>query len=410
MTLLRQHQPDLLSAAYVQFYVIVHVVVDRATYPITCCTLLGRAVLVFTASSGSEAAASDTPPMLTAVATEPVDGPANDDVSGDDEAQPVVPAATVPSDDKVLQQGWLQKQAVSARFFKPWARRLVTVRPGSISWEPKGRCGLSNGGESTPAAARTMSLVGASYRAIVGKPQCISVTGSDGRELRLWIDDVAQANIWASAIATAAGAPPPLLEDFGDVAHSTEARALATASANSERGAFHSTLFVRTPPGWITCERWTECYGVVADGVLSLHVYRGAPLPFQQRVLRSGGCAVDVAELEACRAGHYCFRLTPPLPSECGDCLGDASAADHAKLLTAEGGALTLCAASSHEQLVWLQALVKSGARYVDEPTSASGSAGTGAGAGAGAGAGGGSGASPSPPPLNSPPPPPSGP
>ena len=36
--------------------------------------------------------------------------------------------------------------------------------------------------------------------------------------------------------------------------------------------------------------------------------------------------------------------------------------------LAAEGGAVTLCATSSHEQLIWLQALVKSGARYVDEP------------------------------------------
>ena len=312
------------------------------------------------------------------VATEAVDDPNKDDpteedptkdedVSGDDDVEPAAPAATVPADDKVLQQGWVQKQAVSARFFKPWARRLVTVRPGSISWEPKKRCRHSDSGESTPAAARMISLVGASCRAIVGKPQCISVMSSEGRELRLWIDDAAQANVWASAIATAAGAAPPPLEDFGDIAHSAEARATATASANGERGAFHSTLFVRTPPGWITCESWTECYGVVADGVLSLHVYRGAPLPFRQVVLRSGGCAIDVAELEDCRTGHYCFRLTPPPPSECGDCLGEASAADQARL-TAEGGAVTLCAVSSHEQLIWLQALVKSGARYVDEP------------------------------------------
>ena len=312
-------------------------------------------------------ASDDAKPVLTA------DDPTkDDDVSGDDEV-PVL-AAAAPADDKVLQQGWIQKQAVSSRFFKPWASRLVTVRPGSISWQPKTRCRLSQSGESTPDAARTMSLVGASCRAVVGKPQCISVTSSEGRELRLWIDDAAQANMWASAIATAAGAALPPLEDFGDVAHSAEARTLATASANGERGAFHSTLFVRTPPGWITCESWTECYGVVVDGVLSLHVYRGAPLPFRQVVLRSGGCAIDVAELEDCRTGHYCFRLMPPPPSKCGDCLGEASAADQAKL-AAEGGAVTLCATSSHEQLIWLQALVKSGARYVDEPAAAAATA-----------------------------------
>jgi len=76
-------------------------------------------------------------------------------------------------------------------------------------------------------------------------------------------------------------------------------------------------------------------------------------LPF--KVLRlSPACSLAVSELEDCRTGHYCFSLALARCHADGRprCGGDERA--------------TLCMANSHEQILWLQALVANNASYVE--------------------------------------------
>lgn len=277
-------------------------------------------------------------PAMADPATTPPDPPPDDNSDDELEATALAEVSQQP-----LHQGVIWKQAVTSRWFKPWTRRTVTVWPGTITWS---KCA---------GHSHSMPLKGSTCNAVLGHPLRISVTFDSGAELVLQAENAASARTWALSIATAVGAPLPpqqAMPDFGDVAHDAEVRQLATQLAN-DQGAFCTTLFLRNPPGYFTGETWTECFGAVADGALSLFLDKRAVLPFWRNPLVNGTCSVEVAEREDCRTGHYCFCV---LPSQKG-------------CAPSVGGSLTLCATSSHEQLIWLQALVKAGARYADEPS-----------------------------------------
>jgi len=238
-------------------------------------------------------------------------------------------------------------ERLARKLCRRWLHRFVVITPSRITW--------SSSAISSDACLGSLDLAGATATAVACQPTQLRVRSRAGAELVLDAGDEARATQWKAAVAMSVGLSDvlPSLGDFGDVAHSAEARALAAEAATGPRGAFHSALSLRSA-GWVH-NRWHECYGVVANGMLALYESREAPLPFRAVSLRDA-CAAGLSELEDCRAGHYCFALS------LGAC--DGRAAEER---------LTLCAPSSHEQLLWLQALVGSGTAFVqpEEPPAA---------------------------------------
>ena len=77
-----------------------------------------------------------------------------------------------------------------------------------------------------------------------------------------------------------------------------------------------------------------------------LRLYKNERSEKPSRTLKASECECEVGEREACHTDHYCFRLK------------------HAD------GVVTLCALSSKELLLWLQALQAGGVKYEDPPIS----------------------------------------
>ena len=129
--------------------------------------------------------------------------------------------------------------------------------------------------------------------------------------------------------------------ELGDIAHSEEALARATAMATGERSATFSQLLVRHAScfGW----RWTEAFAVLDRGTLRLFRSPASSSPY--RTLQVRECECKVGEREACKTDSYCFRL------------------QHA------AGRATFCALNSKQLLLWLQALQAGGVKYEETPT-----------------------------------------
>jgi hypothetical protein len=168
-----------------------------------------------------------------------------------------------------------------------------------------------------------------------------------------------------------------LIERIGDVndcAHSAAARERAQALVKQEEPMFYGPVLMHHK-GWLF-SRWTERFAVVADGLLYLYESREAPQPegtyqlavslcarLARRVARAvpadtrffpscQTCSGRVRELEDYKTDYYCFEI------EAGDCTGGSGATP---------SKLRLCAGSSHEQMLWLQALTQGGVLYEEE-------------------------------------------
>lgn len=115
-----------------------------------------------------------------------------------------------------------------------------------------------------------------------------------------------------------------------------------------ENGVFYSLLMLQTR-GWL-CNSWTERFVVLADGQLHLYASADADAPLVTRAISA--CTGIVTEIDDCRTGEYCFSLRIAM------CDGSRDSA---------GYLLTLCARSSKEQQLWLQALANGGVRYEEE-------------------------------------------
>ena len=135
--------------------------------------------------------------------------------------------------------------------------------------------------------------------------------------------------------------------EFGDVAHNEAAHAKAALAALG--GSFHSPLLVRQR---VLCfGQWVDAYGATCGGKLFLFKYPGAPSP--HKVLQMDACTATVGERDGCKTDSYCFSV---VVTDCA-CEGGAEQAPDA---------ITLCATSSKELLLWLQALVAAGCKYAD--------------------------------------------
>ncbi|EOD12174.1 hypothetical protein EMIHUDRAFT_437439, partial [Emiliania huxleyi CCMP1516] len=115
-----------------------------------------------------------------------------------------------------------------------------------------------------------------------------------------------------------------------------------------ENGVFYSLLMLQTR-GWL-CNSWTERFVVLADGQLHLYASADADAPLVTRAISA--CTGIVTEIDDCRTGEYCFSLRIAM------CDGSRDSA---------GYLLTLCARSSKEQQLWLQALANGGVRYEED-------------------------------------------
>ena len=127
---------------------------------------------------------------------------------------------------------------------------------------------------------------------------------------------------------------------LGDIKHSAEDLARATALATGEHAAMFSHLDVRHS----SCfgPRWTKMWAIVMNG--TFRVYRNQASVAPHRVYEVKDCDCHVGEREACRTDYYCFKL------------------QHAE------GVASFCAGSSKELLLWLQALQAGGIKYEDPP------------------------------------------
>ena len=142
-----------------------------------------------------------------------------------------------------------------------------------------------------------------------------------------------------AAIVQALGGP------LGDIAHDAAALERATALA-TKRGATFSHLLLRYPG----CFRWlwTRVWAVVQDGQVTMYSDQAATKPMRA-ALKLSDCQCQVGEVEDCKTDHYCFRLAH------------------------QSGTAILCAFSSKEQQLWLQALQASGVKYEESPIDTSG-------------------------------------
>uniref|UniRef100_A0A6V4C1C9 PH domain-containing protein n=1 Tax=Prymnesium polylepis TaxID=72548 RepID=A0A6V4C1C9_9EUKA len=128
---------------------------------------------------------------------------------------------------------------------------------------------------------------------------------------------------------------------LGDVAHDEKALARATALATGSKPAFFSHVLLRQPGcfSWY----WTRAWAVVQSGSVVVYPDQAATAPLTSP-MKVEDCLCEVGEREECKTDFYCFRLV------------------HAQ------GSAIFCAYSSKEQILWLQALQKSGVRY-EEPS-----------------------------------------
>mmetsp|Transcript_9382 Transcript_9382/g.31118 ORF Transcript_9382/g.31118 Transcript_9382/m.31118 type:complete len:190 (+) Transcript_9382:85-654(+) len=145
-----------------------------------------------------------------------------------------------------------------------------------------------------------------------------------------------------------------LIERIGDVddcAHSAAARKRAQTLVKQEDPMFYGSLLMQHK-GWLS-SRWIERCAVVADGLLYLYESRAALRP--EATYQLATCSGRIRELEDYKTDYYCFEI------EANDCTGGSGA---------RPSKLRLCAASSHEQLLWLQALTQGGVLYQEETSS----------------------------------------
>jgi len=177
--------------------------------------------------------------------------------------------------------------------------------------------------------------------------------------------------------------------DLHDCAHSAEARGRAELSVKQDQPAFYGTVLVHRKR--LLWSSWTEMFAVVADGKLRFYASSTAavpeatyalsvrpwpplkpghadapaqlaphhgphhtpPHPTPSSHIPPQSCTGGVCELEDCKADYYCFKLHA---GGCGDVGGDK-----------EPTRLRLCAGSSAEQMLWLQALTQGGVKYEEE-------------------------------------------
>jgi len=148
------------------------------------------------------------------------------------------------------------------------------------------------------------------------------------------------------------GSDPPLANEpatrveavggpLGDYAHDEAALARATAMATSDNPVMFSHILLRQS----SClgYRWIRVWAIVQDGRVTLYANQAAAAPLKG-AMELGDCLCEVGEREECKTDHYCFRLVH------------------------SGGAATICTFSSKDQLLWLQALQRSGVKYEDKP------------------------------------------